>query len=405
MSAAVFISWGSVAGAQGVSHRGFLEAQGTFFPTSAVNDPRREIGEALFRQELFLSPGRLIQGAVGLDLRASSYGEVEDAWRLDLQDRGVLRPRAALRRLSATVSAGPLTLDLGKQFIRWGRADVTYPTDRFAPRDFLNVFDSELLPVMGARMSVQVGSETFEAVWVPRLTPSRLPLLDQRWTVVPAEVADVPILDGGSRIPAGSQYGARWRHISARLETAVSFFDGFNHLPDIDVRLLADPVGIELTRVYPGIRMYGADAAVPTGWFTLKLEAAYVASPSEATDEYVLYVIEIERQTGEWLLDVGYAGDVATSSRALFAFAPDRGVARSIIGRAAYTVDPQRTVALEGAVRQRGEGFYVKVEYSQAFGQHWRLTLSGIGIGGDESDFLGQYRHNSHGSLALRFSF
>jgi hypothetical protein len=37
--------------------------------------------------------------------------------------------------------------------------------------------------------------------------------------------------------------------------------------------------------------------------------------------------------------------------------------------------------------------------------ERWRLTLSGVGLGGDADDFLGQYRRNSHGSITLRFSF
>ena len=44
--------------------------------------------------------------------------------------------------------------------------------DRFAPRDFLNVIDTDFLPVLGARPSLQIRSETFEAVWTPRMTPS-----------------------------------------------------------------------------------------------------------------------------------------------------------------------------------------------------------------------------------------
>jgi hypothetical protein len=80
-------------------------------------------------------------------------------------------------------------------------------------------------------------------------------------------------------------------------------------------------------------------------------------------------------------------------------------MARSILGRAAYTLDPQTTIAVEWAVRQRGEGLYVKGEYSHALGQHLRLTFDAAGLAGDQNDFLGQYRHNSHGSLALRFSF
>ena len=57
----------------------------------------------------------------------------------------------SLRRLTATFTHGPLTVDVGKQFIRWGKADIINPTDRFAPRDFLNVVDTEFLAVTGVR--------------------------------------------------------------------------------------------------------------------------------------------------------------------------------------------------------------------------------------------------------------
>ena len=403
--ALIAILWAANADAQALSHSGFVDGRLFGFPQTAPNDTTRVIGDALFRNEIVLRPADWFQFAAGLDLRANSHDQVEDRWRLDFEDRGVRRPRAAVRRLAATFAARGFTLDVGKQFVRWGRADIIYPTDRFAPRDYLNVIDSELLPVIGARASIQHGSETFEAVWVPRLTPSRLPLLDQRWAVVPAEAAGLTLADGGSVLPRGSQFGGRWRHTGSRLETAFSFFDGFNHLPDIEARLRADLTTIDVVRVHPSIRMYGGDVAVPTEWFTLKAEAAYVTSPSATSDEYVLYVVELERQTGEWLLDVGYAGEVVRQSRVPVVFSPDRNMARSIIGRASYTVDPRRTVIIEAAARQSGDGFYAKFQYSQAMTQHWHLTLTGVGLAGNPGDFLGQYRRNSHGSAALRFSF
>jgi hypothetical protein len=397
--------WASAAAAQAVSYSGFFEGRGFGFPQEAPNDTTRVIGDALFRSEVVLRPSGWFQFAAGLDLRANTHDQVEDEWRLDLEDRGSRRPRAAVRRLAATVSTRGLTLDVGKQFIRWGRADIIYPTDRFAPRDYLNVIDSDLLPVIAARAALQVANETFEAIWVPQLTPSRLPLLDQRWAVLPTEARSLTIADGGSAIPGGSQVGGRWRHTGSRFETALSFFDGFNHLPDIDARLRPESGTLDVVRVYPDIRMYGGDLAIPTSRLTLKAEAAYVTSPSATTDEYVLYVVEIERQAGEWLLDVGYAGEVVRQSRVPLVFAPDRNMARSIIGRAAYTVDPRRSVVIEGAARQSGDGFYGKFEYSQAMRERWRLTLTGVGLGGDHDDFLGQYRRNSHASITARFSF
>ena len=165
------------------------------------------------------------------------------------------------------------------------------------------------------------------------------------------------------------------------------------------------PLEVDVTRVYPPIRTYGADAAVPTRWFTLKGETAYFTSRSAATDEYVLYVVQLERQTGEWVLVGGYAGEAVTSRRAPLTFAPDRGMTRSLVGRASYTIDPTRSLAFEGALRQNGRGVYTKAEYSQAHGQHWRTTVTGTLIRGEPDDFLGQYRRNSHLVFSFRYSF
>ena len=115
--------------------------------------------------------------------------------------------------------------------------------------------------------------------------------------------------------------------------------------------------------------------------------------------------MQLERQTGEWVLVGGYAGEAVTSRRAPSTFAPDRGTTRSLVGRASYTIDPNRSVALEGAVRQNGRGAYAKAEYSQARGQHWRATVTGTLIRGEPDDFLGQYRRNSHLVLSVRYSF
>lgn len=390
------------AGAQDVSQRGFIEGQGYWFPEETATDTDRFVGDLLVREEVVLRPAGWLRLVAGVELRANSHDQVEDEWRLDLEDRGRLRPRAAVRALAANLTAGRFRLEAGKQFVRWGRADIIYPTDRFAPRDYMNVVDTELLPIIAARASLQVGSETFEAVWSPQLTPSRLPLLDQRWSPIPPAL---PVTEVESDIPNGAQYGARWRHTGSRIEAALSYFDGFNHQPDIDVRTRPEILGVELRRVYPEIRMIGADMGLPMPWLTVKIEGAYIESTSETSDDYVLYVVEIERQLGSWVLDVGYAGEEILERRVAFTFSPDRGLARSIIGRASWAEDPRRTLIVEGAVRQGGGGYYGKVEYSQALGQHWRWTVAIAGLGGDPDDFLGQYRRNSHVAAGLRYSF
>src|SRR6185503_14819233 len=177
--------------------------------------------------------------------------QVDDSWRLDAGDRGATRPRLSVRRLSATLTRGPFTLDVGKQFIRWGKTDIVTPTDRFAPRDFLNVVDNEFLAVTGARGVLQLGDDTVDVAWVARFTPSRAPLLDQRWTAVPPEAAGVPIVDASAPLPGGSQTGLRWTHVGRGLEYGVSFFNGFNHLPNIESSVERAPLQVLVSRTYP----------------------------------------------------------------------------------------------------------------------------------------------------------
>jgi hypothetical protein len=391
------------AGASGQSftERGFLEMDFIGYPQTAPNDSGQEIGEALFRYEAFYKLDSDWQFAGGIDARADTHEQVDRDWELSWDDRERRRPSFEVRQLNATYSKKKLTLALGKQFIRWGKADILNPTDRFAPRDYLSVVDNDFLGITAARATYGGQSNTIDLVWQPLFTPSRIPLLDQRWSNVPAGIA---LTELPSSFPGGSQFGARWNHIGSVAEYSLSFYDGHNNLPLFNFQE-PQPLAVDVELYYPQMRMYGADAAIPLKGVTLKAEAAYFTSTTKAEDEYALYVIQLERQAGEWFFIGGYAGQVVTEHRSIFDFAPDRGLTSAFLGRAGYTIDTNRSVALETAVRQNGEGMWAKLEYSEAFGAHWRATAAFTLIRGDESDFLGQYRRNSHAMLALRYSF
>jgi hypothetical protein len=394
--------------AQNVSQRGFADARATIFAQEALNDPTQVVGDVFVREELFAKPLPWLQLAAGADLRLNSHGEVEEEWRFDLTDRGIRRPHLSLRRATATIAYRKLTLDVGKQFVRWGKADILNPTDRFAPRDYLAVVDTEFVPVTGVRAIVQAApGDSFDVVWVPWFTPSRLPLLDQRWSPIPADVPSLQVVDQGAVFPTGPQAGIRWSHVGDHLEYSASFFNGFNHLPNIDQSVRPDTFFAEvgILKRFPPIRAYGTDVAIPTRWLTFKGEAAYLTSTSATTDDYVQYVVQVERQSGEWVFAGGYAGEVVTARRGSLAFAPDRGLTRSLTGHASYTIDSNQSLAFEAVVRQTLAGAYWKGEYSRAAGQHWRTTASGVLIAGDDLDFLGRYHRNSYVSLGLRYSF
>jgi hypothetical protein len=280
------------------------------------------------------------------------------------------------------------------------------PTDRFAPRDYLGVVDNDFLGVTAARATYETSGNTIDLVWAPRFTPSRLPLLNQRWAALPQQVS---VVETEPRYPGGSQFGARFNRVGQGYECSLSFYEGFNHLPLFDVNLPGNlagiPAQIVAERFFPKLRMYGGDAAVPLGWLTLKAEAAYFADPGQRADEYAQYVVQLERQAGEWFLVGGYAGEFVTETRRPLSFAPDRGLARAFLGRAGYTIDVRRSLAFEAALRQTGEGAWLRFEYSQQLGQHWRATAAAALVRGASDDFLEKSRRNSHLTLTIRYSF
>ncbi len=341
----------------------------------------------------------------GFDAQFDSHRMAERTPDVSYWDRETQRPAFDVSRLSVSWGRGPVTIELGKQFVRWGKTDILNPTDHFAPRDYLTVIDPTVLAVTAARLTIASQSDSLELVYTPRMSPSRIPLLNQRWVVIPEEAEGFPLIDGRADYPGGGQYGARWNHIARYLEYSFSYFHGFNNLPLLQTSFDPALSAITIRRSYAELDSVGSDAAIPLRWFTIKAESAFFHSNTPQVDQYVLYVLQAERQYGEWLFVGGYIGDYITGNRNEATFDPERGLAKAIVGRASWTLDTSRSLVFEGAAKQSGDGFYGKIEYSQAFGQHWRVTPQIGVIRGSDNDFLGQYHRNSFASLSVRYSF
>jgi hypothetical protein len=395
----------NAARAQEVTYRGFSEVRVAAYPQITPRDQDRIALEGHVRFESALKAASWLTLVSSVDTRIDNLEQVQRAWRFDFSDRTLQRPVLSLRQAAATFRAHRVIADVGKQFIRWGKTDILAPTDRFAPRDFLEVIDGEFLAVTGARVQLVGRATALDVVAVPWFTPSRIPLLNRRWAAVPASAAAFTFVDLDPKFPSRTQFGARWNVTAPGYEFSVSYFDGFNHLPDIVTVPLSSRPAIAALRSYAPMRMAGADAAAPLRWFTVKGEAAWLTTTSAIADDVVQYVVQLERQSGELSLVAGYAGEVATNHRATFEFAPDRGLTRAILVRGGYTLNAVRSVTIEAAVRQTGKGFWLTTEYTQTTGRHWRTTLTGTVVGGSSADFFGQYRRNSHVLAALRYSF
>ncbi|HET8548725.1 MAG TPA: hypothetical protein VFL57_12000 [Bryobacteraceae bacterium] len=402
--AALVLLAGGCAG-QDFTQRGFLDVRLFAFPQRAANDSSHAVGEALLRYEVSRVVWRGLRLHGNLDARTDTHHQTERSARLDWQERSLQRPAVSIRRVSAVYSRAGITTEIGKQFVRWGKTDILTPTDRFAPRDFLAVVDNDFFGIPAVRVMWERGPLTLDAVWQVRFTPSRAPLPNQRWTVVPEQARLLTIHDLGAVNPGGTAVGLRANYVGSGFDAAVSVYDGWNHLPLLEARVEAAPLVIGVRRIYPQLRMYGADGSVPLRWFSVKGETAWFRSATRAADEYVHYVVQLERTSGEWVFVGGYGGEHVAERRSSLRFAPDRGLTSAFLGRASYTIDVNRSVAFEAAVRRTGDGVWLRGEYSHALGQHWRATAGVTLIRGELTDFLGQYRRNSHADLAVRYSF
>jgi len=401
----------ATAPAQGLTprfdQRGYLETSLSGFPQTVPNDSSEAVGEAMLQWDLSYKAFSWLKLSGGVEAQTDTHRDTERSLHLDFQDRGLLRPAFQIRTSQVTVHRGHFTVDLGKQIIRWGKADLLNPTDRFAPRDYLDVVSNEILGVLAARATVEAAGNSLDLVWTPRFTPSRIPLLNQRWAELPPDFVG-QLENAAANFPGGGQYGVRVNHVGHRYEASASMFEGYNHLPLIGLDAAGPTLFVQ--RFYPKIRMYGADAAIPLPWFTIKTEAGYFQSRSDSattpqSDDYILYVAQLERQMGEWMFVAGYAGQTIFTRRSQIDFDPERGLAQAFLVRVGYSIDSRQSVSLENATRQNGQGSLTRPEYSRLIGSHWRVTLGAVIIEGASTDFLGQYHRNSSAILKIRYSF
>ncbi len=389
------------ASAQSVAQSGFVDVTFTGYPQTAVTDSTRAIVRAIARWDPELTGTNW-----RLDASFEAQTDTHDQTALEATywDRSTQRPAFDIRRLSATWVHGPLTLEAGKQFIAWGKTDVVMPTDHFAPKDYIDLMDPEPLAVTAVRATVAGPSDSLDVVFAPRLTPSRVPLLDQRWVNPPLLALGRPLVDAGGDVPAAAQVGLRWNHLGRYVEGSLSFFQGDDTLPSFST-VSGTPTVVDVTRTYPALTSFGGDLAVPLPWITIKGEAAWYGSSTATARTFLIYVVQAERPWREWLFIGGYVGEQVARPGTLVRFAPDEALARAFTGRVSYTIDTNRNLVFEAVARQNGDAFIGRAEYSQAVRQHMRVTAGLRVIRGNPDDLVGQYRRNSAATLSWRYSF
>ena len=364
------------------------------------------------------------------DARIDTHGNVDRHEWLDVAQRGLKQPAGSLSELYLDAKLGRFDLRLGKQRVRWGRADGFNPTDNMTPYDYLVTFDEERLSVPALKADVYFARTNLETVWLPFYTPTRIPLLGQRWfprlpssvPIVPPSgtepvVADLVYEDLAGPLPArtfgNGQWGMRLNQVLPRGEFSISYFDGFDDLPYFrpDVAIIPNPASerpktlVSLNREYYRIRVAGVDFASQIGPIGIRGEAAYFDQTDPRNLDHLLFVIGVDKQWGDWFAIVQYAGQNLNGRVSDTAVFPDLALRSTLMCRVGRTIGPSRTLELSGAIRLLDGDFVLRPVYSLALSNRWRMKIGATIFAGSPNSYFGQFRDSSYLDLRLTYSW
>lgn len=201
---------------------------------------------------------------------------------------------SSLREGYGDIYLSSLDFRIGKQIIQWGRADSINPTDNLTPWNYTLLYteDSQLRSgVIALKANYYYKSITLTGAWIPFFEPNRFPLPPnyQITEATPSETLE------------NSQYAFKIDSIGGKLDWSLSYFDGFDPMPD----LALSATGIILN--YPRIRVIGGDFAAAIGKFGIRGEAAYFFTEDmdgnnpEKKNPYLFYVLGVDRTFLEYL--------------------------------------------------------------------------------------------------------
>jgi hypothetical protein len=386
------------------SYRGYLENRAVFFPSTTANDRVQLVDETLLRVEGKLSLPSGFGLSAGLDAQTDTDNQVARAWRFSWDDRTAQRPPLALRTMSVHYARGPFRIEAGK-ILHWGQMDFSSPTDKLAPREYLNPASADSLGAFAVRAVADTGPRSLELVYLPRFTPSRIPLTNRRWLILPPEFDGYSYRSQGVQYPGGGQFGARYHQIVSPYEFSVCYFEGFKTLPTFLYD--KDTIGRNLNylTLYPKMRMFGADFVAPWRGLLWKAEVSYVDSASPRLSGTFTYAVQMEKTGDKWQWALEFAGDRLTQAKRPNTLDLDRATRDSVTGHVAWTPTPRQTVSGEWLVHPNGKAFVTRVLYSRNLGRSLRGSGGFLWIGGSQSDALARYDVNSYLTVQLRYSF
>jgi hypothetical protein len=301
-----------------------------------------------------------------------------------------------------------LTVLVGKQIFDWSVTDTVSPSDNLSPRDWTDLIEWERIGIPA--INIKVGQDHYlQAVYVPFFTPSKLPLINERW--IPESS---PSLITPEDLPdkTRGQFAVRTGTTAHSIDFALTYFNGFSFSP----ALFVAPAGngnLGTESEYFNEQVVSASISTVIENTAMRAEIGYFDQNGE--EDFFQYVIGADREWSNIISppDSFYAlvqyvnavktGGVSLSNPELTDFR--QVFNNSIMSRLKYTFPGGRwAIKLEGALDLGRFDSYVEPAVV--------LTLNsfeieaGISIiSGEEGTFWGSFDKNDRLFLTTKYSF
>ncbi|HEY4180912.1 MAG TPA: hypothetical protein VGM90_28915 [Kofleriaceae bacterium] len=322
------------------------------------------------------------------------------------------RTVGSVREAFADLVLGSFEARLGKRIIVWGRADAVNPTDNLTPRDYTLLVSDDADQRVGAycaELAWHHGSWTVTSIWLPGFQPSVVPL--------PATLA---VQEQAPRwVDSEQQAAFKLERSGERIDWSLSYFDGYDRIPD----LAGSGSGILLE--HHRTRVIGADAATVVGRYQVRSEMAvsitddWAGKSADVPTPGWFGIVGADRTFGNYLnVNAQYLVRVAIHHRDPFAIGPANeqlAIENAVIRNQLDTVQHGATVRISdkwwnetlegellGVILAPHASYAVRGKVSYAFSDRWRGIIGFDYYNGSDPSFFRNLRDTSTVFAELR---
>ena len=392
----------------------------------------------LLREKSALEMGR-VGSRLRLEVSSQAGSEAALLGLLDLEVDPVSsgKEEVSLREAYLDLYLEAVDVRLGKQIVSWGKADGINPTNNLNPSDLTRVYLDPLNPE-GSKIGLWLakvdlfftGSTFLEGVWIPVFTPSVVTIDEQTISLgagITVSLRNEPILPTPEI--ANSQGAVRLSANFAPVDAALSYFYGWDHLPDLQLETRS--TGITVKPKYNRLGVAGGDFATEFAGVDLRGEGAYFFTEdasgerAEVKNPYLFYVLGLGYSflNNDLVTNLQFAQQLVMNHKRPqdYSDTVDRKVAEefdkvsgqrdatrnALLGRTAYTLLNQTLeLSLLGGYLFERSDVYLAPRLSYDYADGVGVTFGGnFYEGGDEFSNFGMFDNFDNVFFAVKYSF